>query len=302
MINRKRSSSAQAIASELFRPVEYHRPSTVTEAVLLVKRSGAIPMCGGTDVLVEQNPTVRELVDLSRLPLSYIRRMGNGILIGATTRISQIERSSMLNRPPFDIIRDAVKDFGTIQIRNMATIGGNVCNGIPSADTPPPLIALDTVVKVEGVNGSRKLPLEQMYRHVRKLSLKRGEILTELRIPMPPSRTAAAYVRLSRSEVDIALASAAVRISLDRRDRVTANRIVLGAVAPIPLRARKSEDYLLGRVLDQQTLTECSHLASEESRPIDDVRATAQYRREMITVLVERAIRRAVSKLRRTTR
>jgi carbon-monoxide dehydrogenase medium subunit len=254
-------------------------------------------MCGGTDVLVEQNPTIRELVDLSRLPLSYIRPAKNGILIGATTTIRQIECSSVLDRPPLDVLHDAVKDFGTVQIRNMATVGGNVCNGIPSADTPPPLIALGTIAKLEGPDGSRKLPLEAIYRYVRKLSLKRSEILTELRIPAPRSRTAAAFVRLTRSAVDIALVSAAVRVGLDKTNRVTESRIVLGAVAPIPLRAKNAENYLLGRVLDQKTLTEASHIASLESRPIDDVRATAQYRREMTAVLVERAIRRAISRL-----
>lgn len=255
-------------------------------------------MGGGTDILVEQNPAVRELVDLSRLPLSYIKRVKNGVLIGATTTIRQIECSSAFDRPPLGILHDAVKDFGTIQIRNMASIGGNVCNGIPSADTPPPLIALDTIAKLEGVDGSRKLPLGDIYRDVRKLSLRRSEILTELRIPEHPPRTAGAFMRLSRSAVDIAIVSAAVRITLDRTSRVTKSRIVLGAIAPTPLRAGKAENYLLGRELDQQTLTEASYIASLESRPIDDVRATARYRREMTPVLVERAIRRAVLRLR----
>jgi carbon-monoxide dehydrogenase medium subunit len=283
----------------LFRPLEYHRPKNVQEAISFLKRKGAVPICGGTDVLVEQNPATKELVDLSRIQLSYIRRVKTGVLIGATTSIRQIELSSVFNPSPFDILHDAVKDFGTIQIRNMASVGGNVCNGIPSADCPPPLIALDAIAKVEGPDGSRRLLLEKLYHNVRKLRLKRGEILTELRIPTPSPRTAAAFVRLSRSVVDISLVSAAIRITLDEANRVTENRIVLGAVAPIPLRAKRAEEHFLGKKIEQRTLTEVSHVASLESRPIDDVRATANYRREMVAVLVHRAIRCAMSRMER---
>lgn len=294
-------ATSSVVTTQLFRPREYYRPVTVREALSYLNHKGAIPMCGGTDVLVEQNPSIKALVDLSRIPLDYIRRVKNGILIGATTTIRQIECSTIFDRPPFDILHDAVRDFGTIQIRNMATVGGNLCNGIPSADMPPPLIALGTIAKLEGANGSRRMPLEKIYRHVRKLSLKKSEILTELRIPPPPPRTAAAFVRLSRSVVDIALVSAAARITLNKAGRVLDDSIVLGAVAPTPLRAQQAENYLLDKKLDGKTLAETARIASLESRPIDDIRATAAYRREMTAVLVHRAIARAGLRLGKET-
>lgn len=281
----------------LFRPQEYHRPSTIQEAISFLKLKGAVPICGGTDVLVKQKPETKYLVDLRGLPLSYLKRVKNGLLIGATTSIRQIELSSILNPPPYDVLHDAVRDFGSVQIRNMASVGGNVCNGIPSADCPPALIALNTVAKVAGPSGSRRVLLEKIYRHVRKLTLKRSEILTELKIPKFPPRTAAAFFRLSRSIVDISLVSAAVRITLDEANRVKDSRVVLGAVAPVPLRARKAEKRFLGKKIDQRTITEVAHAASLESRPIDDVRATANYRREMVEVLVGRAIDFTASKL-----
>ncbi|MGD0423918.1 MAG: xanthine dehydrogenase family protein subunit M [Candidatus Bathyarchaeia archaeon] len=285
------------LTQQLFRPTEYYQPKTVREAVSLLKYTGSKPICGGTDIMVERDPKIAVLVDLSKLPLGYIKESSGHILIGATTTIRQIELSRLFLREPLNILHDAIRDFGTIQVKNMASIGGNLCNGIPSADTPPALIALDAKVTVSGPRGFRRFPLEKMYRHVRILRLRKGEILTEVRIPRQPAHTAAAYVRIVRSQVDIALVSAAVRITIDEQGKVEDCRIVLGAVAPTSLRARKAENFLRGMVIGKDIIAETGRKASQEARPISDVRASAEYRRAMVAVLVERAIRMATLRL-----
>jgi CO/xanthine dehydrogenase FAD-binding subunit len=250
--------------------------------------------------MVERDSTIAHLVDLSRLPLNYIEQRRGSILIGATTTIRQLELSPIFRDQPLDIMYEAVRDFGTIQVRNMGTIGGNVCNGIPSADTPPPLIALDSIVKIAGPRKTRSIPLEELYRHVRTLSIGKGEILMAIKIPKQPSHTAGAYLRLVRSQVDIPLVSAAVKTTLDTKGRIRDCRVVLGAAAPTPLRARKAESFLQGKEFDDEVIAKAAAIASTEAKPISDVRASAEYRRAMTRTLVERAIGMAFSKLRKT--
>ena len=248
--------------------------------------------------MVERDPTVTHLVDVSNLPLNYIEKRGNSVLIGSTTSIRQIELSPFFRRSSLRILYDAVQNFGTIQVRNMSSIGGNLCNGIPSADTPPPLIALDATVKIAGPQHSRSIPLQSLYRHVRRLSLRRGEILTEVRIPRQPPRTAGAYVRLVRSQVDIALVSVAIQITVDNKERVADCRVVLGSVAPTPLRAVKAEAHFRKKFIDDDNvLTQVGQIASEEARPISDVRASADYRRAVVVSLLKRAAKIAASRL-----
>lgn len=246
--------------------------------------------------MVEGDDTITTIVDLNRLPLRYIREDRGSVLIGATTTIREIEFSPLFRKAPLDILYDAVRDFGTVQVRNMASLGGNLCNGVPSADTPPSLIALDAVIMITGRRGRRSIPLEKLYRHVRKLSIRRGEILTEVRIPRQLPNTFGTYLRLTRSHVDISVVSAAVRITVDKDRGIEDCRIVLGAVAPTPLRSIRAENYLRGKTIDSVSFTEAGQIASRETRPITDIRASADYRRSMAAVLVERAIRTAISK------
>ncbi len=246
--------------------------------------------------MVERDPDITHLVDLAHLPLNYIKKRGDSVLIGSTTSIRQIELSQLFRKPSLRIVYDAVQDFGTIQVRNMASVGGNLCNGIPSADMPPPLIALDATVRITGPTSSRIATLQSMYRHVRKLALRRGELLTEIRIPKQPPNTVGAYLRLVRTQVDIALASAAVRLTLDKKGRVEDCRVVLGSVAPTPLRAKSTEAFFRKKKIDGETLTQAGRLASRDAQPISDVRATADYRRSVVATLVERAAMVAVSR------
>jgi carbon-monoxide dehydrogenase medium subunit len=283
--------------ARLFRP-GYFKPESVHAAAdFLARTRGAKGICGGTDIMVERDPDITHLVDLAHLPLNYIKKRGDSVLIGSTTSIRQIELSQLFRKPSLRIVYDAVQDFGTIQVRNMASVGGNLCNGIPSADMPPPLIALDATVRITGPTSSRIATLQSMYRHVRKLALRRGELLTEIRIPKQPPHTAGAYLRLVRTQVDIALASAAVRLTLDKEGRVEDCRVVLGSVAPTPLRAKSAEAFFRKKKIDGETLAQAGRLASRDARPISDVRATADYRRSVVATLVERAAMVAVSRL-----
>jgi carbon-monoxide dehydrogenase medium subunit len=247
--------------------------------------------------MVELDPTITHLVDVSRLPNNYILRRGGSVLIGAGTKIRQIELSPVFRKPPLNILHDAASDFGTVQVRNMASVGGNLCNGIPSADMPPPLIALDAKINIANQSGGRNIPLQNLYRHARKISLRRGELLNRIIIPRQPPRTAGAYVRLTRTQMDIALVSAAVRITIAKVRRVMDFRLILGAVAPTPLRCRKAEDYFRTKMIDRDTVAQMAQLASSETKPISDVRATAEYRSAMAAVLAEKAVHVAASRL-----
>jgi carbon-monoxide dehydrogenase medium subunit len=176
-----------------------------------------------------------------------------------------------------------------VQIRNMATLGGNLANGSPAADTATPLLALDAEVVLADAHGRRKIALADFYSGARKTA--RGKaLLIEVAIPAPPRGGRWSFQKLGRTEGDISLVNAAAGLQLDSKGRVKWVRIALGAVAPTPMRAVRAEKLLAGSKVDQSTLAEVCGEAAREARPITDVRASAEYRREMVRVLVRRAL------------
>jgi carbon-monoxide dehydrogenase medium subunit len=278
----------------LFRPERYFRPGTVDEASkFLLEHDGSKVIAGGTDVLVEKDPLVRALVDVSNLNLDYID-VGNGsIRVGACTSFRRIEKDAVLRRRCQSLV-EAARTIGSVAIRNEATIGGNVCNAVPSADSPPPLIAQDSEVKIFSQTGERTVPLEDFFQHVRKTQLNKGELVTEFQIPDLPPHSGVCFLKLGRSADDIAIVNVAARITLTDSRKVDAVRIILGAVAPIPLRARKAEQKLLDG--GQDAVNEAALMAAEEARPISDHRASASYRKDMCRVLTKRALRIALER------
>jgi len=196
----------------------------------------------------------------------------------------------------FGALGAACSKVGTPQVRSMGTVGGNLCNGSPSSDSAPPLIALNAAVKVLGVEGERVIPLEAFFVGPGETALRTGEILTEIQVPSPPLRTKLTYLKLpARTRVDMAAVSAAVLVTLDSKNEICQDiRIVLGAVAPIPLRARRAEEVVRGKKIDDQLIQRAAQRASEEAQPISDIRSSADYRREMVKVLTKQAIRQAL--------
>jgi len=253
--------------AQLFRPDKYFKPKSLEETQLLLKQYGrdARMLAGGTDLLVQKPSSVKYVIDLKGLPLDYIRGNPDGISIGATTTFSHILESPLMHTSPYNVLTDSARQLGHRNIRNLATIGGNICNAVPSADAPPALIALDA----EAV------------------------VITDGYLPPQSGRVGASFMKLSRTRVDIALVNVASKVTLDKQNVCTEARIVLGAVAPTPLRSREAENSLLGKEITDEIVAKAAQYASEKAKPISDIRASKEYRQEMVKVLTKRAITEA---------
>ncbi|MGA9624852.1 MAG: xanthine dehydrogenase family protein subunit M [Bryobacteraceae bacterium] len=273
----------------MFDTVEaFYRPGTVREALRLLQngKNRARFVAGGTDLVVEADRSTRILIDITRAGLSYIRRRGQTCVIGATTTMATLEHSPAIRALAGGILARAAATCGSVQIRNMATLGGNLANGSPAADTATPLLALDSKVVLADARGRRKIPLAAFYSGSRKTKT----LIVEVAIPVPPRGARWSFQKLGRTEDDISLVNAAAGLQLDSKGRAKWVRIALGAVAPTPIRAVNAEKLLVGRKVDRSALAQVCDEVAREVRPITDVRASAEYRREMCRVLVGRAL------------
>ncbi|MDQ7842220.1 MAG: xanthine dehydrogenase family protein subunit M [Armatimonadota bacterium] len=280
-------------------PPRYLAPPTIAEAVrhLAEEGEGAYPLAGGTDLVVRMRaglvqPTA--LVDLQRIPeLAVIAVQDGRVWLGATVTLAKVVASPELRRLT-PVLAEAAAQMGAVQLRNLATVGGNLASAVPSADLAPPLLVLDATARITGPAGERALPLEQFFAGPHRSVLRPGEILTGLEIPASDGGTGAAFLKFGRRSAQVlAVVNAAARVRLHRGvlDEV---RIALGAVAPTPIRARSAEILLRGAPPDRERLDEAARLAAQEARPISDMRATAGFRREIAQVLVRRALEQAI--------
>jgi len=284
----------------LFRPSEYFKPTSVAEAVKLLDEYGekCRLIAGGTDLLTEKDPQVEVLIDITSLGLDYIRSDSQGARIGATTTFAGIEVSPVLCKSPYNVLAQAAHEMGTPQIRNMATIGGNICSALPSADSAPVLLVLDATLDIAGPNGERSMDIVAFFRGVRENALDRGELLTEIQLPVHPPRTGTAFVKRGRvATADLAIVNVAVRLTLAADNTCQDVRIALGAVAPTPLRAKETEAMLQGEEPQEKLFERVAARASEEIKPISDVRSSAAYRTVLSRILVEQALKEAVAKV-----
>jgi carbon-monoxide dehydrogenase medium subunit len=281
------------------RRFEYFEAATLAEASALLARYGARaqPLAGGTDLLVELKEQLRRadcVVDIKKIPgigaMSFDPQAG--LRIGALVTAREIEISPVTAKYYPSLVQ-AARELGSIQVRNRATIVGNVCRASPSADTLPPLIADGAVVSIHGGQGTRSVPLEHFLTGPGKTVLKTDELVTEIVVPPPAPRTGKVYIKHGRRKA-MELATVGVAVTLTGSDV----RIVLGAVAPTPIRASAAEALLRGREIDPALIERAAQAALEESRPISNVRASAEYRREMVGVLTRRALQRALDAVR----
>jgi carbon-monoxide dehydrogenase medium subunit len=284
---------------------EYLRPNSPAEACELKAKykQEAVFWAGGTDLLLEWKHGGREFeycIDLTYLSdLRYINFENGATVIGALTPIATLETYTQF-ADGLGVLGEVAKQFATPQIRSTATLGGNLCHAVPSADYAVPLLALDAEVKLKSVEGERALPIEAFFKDVKQTALRADELLVEIKIPHPPPRSACAFQRVTRTSVDIALVNAAVRLTLDEGDRVTEARIALGAVAPVPFRSKDAEEMLMGKVLNEigeEQLDNVGKRAAEDTRPISDIRTTAAYRKHVSSVLVQRGLAEAIRRL-----
>ena len=282
-----------------FRPREYHRPNNLQEATWLLSSFGkrAKLIAGGTDILVNKPPEVECLIDVESLDLSYIKKDGDGITIGAATTLDLIERSPMFSAGPYVVLSEAASNMATPTVRNMATIGGNICNASPAADLSLALMVLDSTVKIYGLGGARVLPIGAFFEDINETALSEDELLLEVHIPPSPAGTGASFLKLRRHQTAIDLAVVNVAARLTCSDNFCADaRIALGAVAKRPIYAKKAKRLLTGKRLDGKLIQEAAKVASQEAKPINDIRGSAQYRRRMIAVLVKRALELSVTR------
>jgi CO/xanthine dehydrogenase FAD-binding subunit len=275
------------------RGFQYHRPSTLAEASrLLVEIPGARILAGGTDLLVKMRDgklrppaliSLRDIAGLSGIEL------GERIRLGALTLVGDLVRSAELARACPALVF-AARQLGSAQIRNLATVGGNLCNASPCADLAPPLLVHDARVRIAGPGGERELPLDDFFLSPGETRLGPGELLTEVSFAPPPAESRARFDKRGRTAMDIAIASIAVRLELEG-DHARRARVAAGSVGPRPLRLAGVEAVLEHRRLTDAVIAEARAEIMREVRPISDIRASADYRRTLAGVLGERALR-----------
>jgi aerobic carbon-monoxide dehydrogenase medium subunit len=283
-------------------PFEFYQPTTLAEASRLLKNNGPGGrfLAGGTDLVIamkEKGLLPKYIVDLKRVPgLSGIRENNDGtISIGALTTMYAVETSPVIMRK-YPFLAQSAAEVGSIQIRNRATIGGNMANATPSADVAPSLIALNAAAKIASAAAERTLPMEDFFRGPGQNAMSAEEILTEITIPKTSAELVGEYIKFSpRDMMDLAYAGVAVAYNLGSDKKCTGVRIVLGAVAPTPIRAKNAEALLEGKILTEELATRAGDEAAHVSKPISDVRSSADYRRAMVGVMTKRALLNAAA-------
>jgi len=283
---------------------EYHAPASIKEAIALLRKYGsnARILAGGTDLLLAMKKRVltpEHLINIKEIvALRGISDDGQqGLIIGSLVTCAELEASPIIKEKA-PALWDAAYVMASPQVKTLATIGGNLCSAVPSADTAPPLIAMGAEVVLSGPKGERTMLLEKFFKGPAESKLARNEILTHLSIPRQPAGSGAAYLKLMRrAALDLALVGTAAYVRLDA-DKKTCKevRIALGAVAPTPMRAPMAEKVLTNREITEALAEEAGRVAGTVCSPITDVRASREYRCGMVEVLTKRAVMEAFAR------
>lgn len=286
--------------------IDYAAPKTLAEAVTLLGEHGerARMLAGGTDILVQVRENRRDLdllVDAKRIPELIELRYdtAKGLSIGAAVACCDIYEHKQIAKAYPGLV-DAAFLIGGIQIQGRASLGGNLCNSSPAADSIPALIALEAVCDIAGPGGTRTVPVETFCTGPGRNVLTLGELLVRLRLPAPKPHASTAYLRfIPRNEMDIAVVGAGVAVQLDAaRQRCTAARVSLGAVAPTPLLVEAAGAALIDGTLNDALIEKAAQAARAAAKPISDMRGDADYRRHLVGVLVKRALHIAIDRAR----
>lgn len=282
---------------------DYIAVKSLEEASGLVKEKGSkcVLMAGGTDVilLLKENvlKEVDTVIDIKNIPglkqLDY--EEGKGVTVGALTKLFAVQNSEMIHEQ-MPAVADAAHYVASAQVRRKGTMAGNICNASPSADTAPILLAMNASVRTFDEDGGREIPVNEFFKGVKKtvLNKEKGEILTQIFIPELKSGEGSAYFKHSvRKAMDLAIVGVAAWVKMDG-NKVADCRIAMGGVGITPLHAPKAEQLLIGKEITEELLEEVGTQASLECSPISDVRASREYRTDMIRVYTKRAIKKAV--------
>jgi carbon-monoxide dehydrogenase medium subunit len=282
------------------RSFTFIKPESVKEAVSALQEHGAKAriLAGGTDLVPEmklsRQTSPEYVVSLKAVSeLNYLREEGKGVAIGAMTPLYEVVVSPTLQQR-FPALVDAAKSLGSPQVRNLGTVGGNICRASPSADLVPPLVVYGTRAIICGPQGERSVLVEEFFVGPQKTVLGAGEVLTGIFVPEAPSGSGAAYLKHgARKAMEIAIVGAAAMLQLDGNARCQDARICLGAVGPTVMRAKEAEKALRGQTLEDGPVGKAAEAAARAARPISDVRSGEAYRREMVGVYTRRAIEMA---------
>ena len=277
---------------------EYFRPKAIGEAVALLQQHGddAKILSGGQSLIPLMKLRLARpayIIDINEIPgLRYIKEEDGALKIGGLTREADLEASDLI-RSKYPIILDTASLIADPQVRNMATVGGNLAHGDPANDHPATMLALEAQIVATGSRGPRVVPVKDFFLSVFTTALQHDEILTEICIPIPASRSGGAYFKLERKVGDFAVVGVAAQVTFD--DAGTCKRAGIGLtnVGPTPIKAKRAEDFLRGRTLDESHVKQAAQLAAEEAKPSTDLRGPAEYKAAMVKELTGRALTRA---------
>lgn len=283
---------------------EYLAPTSLEEAISMASQLGpnCKVMAGGTDLIVlmkEKAIKPEYIVDLKGIKgLDVLEYMpGKGLKVGALTTLRTIEKSEVV-KEHYPAVADSAHYVASTQVRSKGTMAGNICNASPSCDTGPILIVLEATIHTEGPAGSSKIDAEKLFKGPKETILEQGEIVTEITIPEMKRGQGAAYVKHAyRKAMDLAIVGVAVSIIVENGKCKDA-KIALGAVSTTPVRALKAEEMLIGKELTDDVIEATANAAMENCCPISDVRASAEYRQDMVRVFTKRAINKAMENIR----
>lgn len=275
---------------------EFLQPGTPEEAVRMLHELGdkAKVLAGGTDLLVKMKAGLlcpQYLVYVKMPSLVYVRGEASELRIGAATTLSAVLASALV-REKYPALHEAVRSMAAVAVRNMGTLGGNLCNASPAADTAPPLIVYGAMAHLLGPHGRRSVPVGEFFLGPGRTVLRPDELLVEVSLPSPPEGAGSSFLKLGRVAADIAKINVAVFLVRTGPTCVRC-RIAFGSVAPTPVRARNAEKVLEGKELTAQLVRHAGEVASGEISPITDARSTAEYRRWVSRVMLEEAVRAA---------
>lgn len=281
-------------------PFEYFEPATLKEVVAKVDGQKARVLAGGVDLVLKMRRRQilpEKVVSLQKVPgLDYVKADGRGLQFGAMATLRQIERSQAV-REKWPLLFEAISRIVSVQAKAMGTAIGNLCVGTPASDVAPALCAMGARLGITGAGGEREIPIEEFFLGVGETALKPHEIVTAVLVPNVPAGSGVAFMKLSKTADDIAKVNAAVMVTLSGGKCLDA-KIALGSVAPTPLRAIKAEKALKSQGVNQETIAAAAAAAAEAACPISDIRSTAQYRTEMVRVLVKDALEKAAARAR----
>ena len=287
----------------MIKDFEYFAPKTLKEALTLLDkyRDECKIIAGGQSLLIlmrQRLVTPEYLIDIKGISeLNYITSNAKkGLKIGALATHRAIEKSPAMKNG-FSVLGEMERRLASVQTRNWGTIGGNICHGDPAGDPVPVLIALRSTLKMANLKDERTMPVEDFTRDYFETALEPNELLTEIQVPLPSPHTGAAYTKFNIIESDVATVGVAVSLTLGSGSGICEDvRIVLGASAPTPMRAKKAEGVLHGKKITDNLLREAGVVASTEAEPISDIAASAEYRRELVRVLVARVGKEALAR------